>query len=133
MIAMKTCVTALAIGLSLATPSAVFAHDGSLEDQMACTPDVYRLCASHIPDEDAIVAGLGRNRVASAQPAVKVDVGTAARAERLVLGPRWLAADRAGSWRRRGAGLLIGGGHSWPALQAAWAGNPSPTSRLSVS
>ena len=34
---------------------------GSMEDQMACTPDVYRLCSSHVPDEDAIVACLQQN------------------------------------------------------------------------
>jgi hypothetical protein len=34
---------------------------GSMEDQMACTPDVYRLCSSYVPDEDAIVACLKRN------------------------------------------------------------------------
>ena len=72
MIALKTCVTALAIGLSLATPSAVFAHDGSLEDQMACTPDVYRLCASHIPDEDAIVACLTQHKASLSAACGKV-------------------------------------------------------------
>ncbi len=25
-----------------------------MEDQIACTPDVYRLCSQFIPDEDAI-------------------------------------------------------------------------------
>jgi hypothetical protein len=49
----------LAPGL-LATPAG--AQDrGSMEDQMACTPDVYRLCSSYVPDEDAIVACLKRN------------------------------------------------------------------------
>ena len=32
-----------------------------MEDQMACTPDVYRLCGSYVPDEDAIVQCLKRN------------------------------------------------------------------------
>ena len=36
-------------------------HRGSAEDQLACTPDVYRLCSSYVPDEDAIVACLRRN------------------------------------------------------------------------
>ena len=31
---------------------------GSMEDQLACTPDVYRLCASFVPDETAITACL---------------------------------------------------------------------------
>ena len=36
-------------------------HQGSPEDQLACTPDVYKLCGSYVPDEDAIVACLRRN------------------------------------------------------------------------
>jgi len=43
----------------LALPTAVSAQDrGSAEDQLACTPDVYRLCGQSIPDEDAIVTCL---------------------------------------------------------------------------
>jgi hypothetical protein len=39
-----------------------FAGDrGSMEDQLACTPDVYRFCSRFIPDEDAIVGCLQRN------------------------------------------------------------------------
>jgi hypothetical protein len=37
-------------------------HGGSPEDQLACTPDVYRLCAGDIPDEDDIVACLQRKK-----------------------------------------------------------------------
>ena len=45
---------------ALAAPTTAFAqqHRGSAEDQLACTPDVYRLCAGNIPDEDAITACL---------------------------------------------------------------------------
>lgn len=45
---------------AFAAPATAFAqqHGGSAEDQMACTPDVYRLCAGNIPDEDAITACL---------------------------------------------------------------------------
>ena len=32
-----------------------------MQDQLACTPDVYRLCSQFIPDEDAIVGCLKRN------------------------------------------------------------------------
>lgn len=38
------------------------ADRGSVEDQMACTPDVYRLCSQFIPDEDAIVGCLKSNK-----------------------------------------------------------------------
>ena len=41
---------------------ASFAEAQSLEDEMACTPDVYRLCASVVPDEEKIVACLERNK-----------------------------------------------------------------------
>ena len=37
-------------------------HGGSAEDQLACTPDVYRLCAGDIPDEDAITACLRQHK-----------------------------------------------------------------------
>ena len=49
---------------AMAAPSAAFAqqHAGSAEDQLACTPDVYRLCASNIPDEDAITACLRQHK-----------------------------------------------------------------------
>ena len=48
-----------ALGLS----TAAAAQDrGSVEDQLACTPDVYRLCSQNIPDEDAIVACLRQRR-----------------------------------------------------------------------
>ena len=35
----------------------------SQSDEDACTPDVFRLCASQIPDETAIVACLNANLV----------------------------------------------------------------------
>lgn len=47
-------------------------HRGSMEDQLACTPDVYRLCAAQVPDEDAIVACLQRNRTALSPGCAKV-------------------------------------------------------------
>jgi hypothetical protein len=37
-------------------------HGGTKEEQEACTPDVYRLCSEHIPDEDKIVACLKQNK-----------------------------------------------------------------------
>jgi hypothetical protein len=36
---------------------------GTVEQQMACTPDVWRLCSDRIPDVDRIVACLQRNRL----------------------------------------------------------------------
>ena len=45
----------------LVTP-ALASDRGSAEDQLACTPDVYRLCSQFIPDEDAIVSCLKSNK-----------------------------------------------------------------------
>jgi len=42
-------------------PAAAQEHRGTVEQQMACTPDVFRLCGSQIPDEDRIVACLRQN------------------------------------------------------------------------
>ena len=51
---------ALAALIILSAPA--LADDrGSMEDQLACTPDVYRLCSQFVPDEDAIVSCLQRN------------------------------------------------------------------------
>jgi hypothetical protein len=36
-------------------------HRGTLEQQMACTPDVFRLCGAAIPDENRIVTCLQAN------------------------------------------------------------------------
>ena len=36
-------------------------HPGTLEQQLACTPDVFKFCGSEIPDTDRIVACLRQN------------------------------------------------------------------------
>jgi hypothetical protein len=36
-------------------------YRGTMEQQMACTPDVWRLCSDQIPDVNRIVACLQRN------------------------------------------------------------------------
>lgn len=56
----RTVVLALGATLLLCGQASA-ANRGSPEDQLACTPDVYRLCSSYVPDEDAIVACLNRN------------------------------------------------------------------------
>ena len=42
--------------------AALAQNRGSEQDQLACTPDVYNLCAQNIPDEDAIVACLQKHK-----------------------------------------------------------------------
>ena len=61
---MKALRTALISGLLVIATAASAEHSGSMEDQLACTPDVYRLCTAQIPDEDAIVACLKKNHSA---------------------------------------------------------------------
>lgn len=52
--------TVLAAFTLFAAP-AIAGERGSVEDQLACTPDVYRLCSQYIPDENRIVACLKQN------------------------------------------------------------------------
>jgi hypothetical protein len=58
----------IALGLALSIGGivahrAVYAEEyrGTWEQQMACTPDVWRLCSGQIPDVDRIVACLRQN------------------------------------------------------------------------
>ena len=47
-------------GAAVQTPA--FAEErGTFEQQMACTPDVFRLCGAQIPDSNRIVACLRQN------------------------------------------------------------------------
>jgi hypothetical protein len=63
---MRTKLVVLSLVLPLGgmlMPSAASAepYKGTWEQQMACTPDVWRLCGSAIPDVDRIVACLRQN------------------------------------------------------------------------
>jgi hypothetical protein len=53
----------IAIGGAAVLPGATFADDnrGTLEQQIACTPDVFRLCGDQIPDANRIVVCLRQN------------------------------------------------------------------------
>jgi len=54
---------ALAIGGGIVAQSSALAEEyrGTWEQQMACTPDVWRLCSDRVPDVDRIVACLRQN------------------------------------------------------------------------
>jgi len=54
---------ALAIGSVGALQNAAFAQEyrGTWEQQIACTPDVWRLCSDQVPDVNRIVACLRQN------------------------------------------------------------------------
>jgi hypothetical protein len=59
----------IALGVTLAVPGAALAqHSGTLEQKMACTPDVFRLCGAQIPDENRIVACLRQNTLLLSGP-----------------------------------------------------------------
>ncbi|HEY9677257.1 MAG TPA: cysteine rich repeat-containing protein [Drouetiella sp.] len=60
MLKIATLALALTVAGTLAAPA--FAHSGSSDDQAACTPDVFRLCSSEIPNESRIVACLMKNK-----------------------------------------------------------------------
>ncbi len=48
-------------GLLMPGAASAEPYKGTWEQQMACTPDVWRLCGSAIPDVDRIVACLRQN------------------------------------------------------------------------
>ena len=54
---------AIAIGGATAAQNTAFSEEyrGTWEQQMACTPDVMRLCSDQIPDVNRIVACLRQN------------------------------------------------------------------------
>lgn len=63
---MRTGLTALGVALlagGMLAQSAASAEEyrGTMEQQMACTPDVWRLCSGQIPDVNRIVACLRQN------------------------------------------------------------------------
>jgi len=65
--------TMLALALStgsLLVQGIAIAQDnrGTMEQQMACTPDVFRLCGAQIPDADRIVTCLRSNTPLLSEP-----------------------------------------------------------------
>jgi hypothetical protein len=60
---MRTQQIVLALALSIAATGAASSQEyrGTWEQQMACTPDVWRLCGEHIPDTGRIVSCLRQN------------------------------------------------------------------------
>jgi hypothetical protein len=60
----------MAIGMVAASHGTADAQEnrGTMEQQMACTPDVWRLCGAQIPDVDRIVACLHQNTAQLSAP-----------------------------------------------------------------
>jgi hypothetical protein len=61
---------AIAAGCGIAAQIPAFAQDyrGTMEQQLACTPDVFRLCGEQIPDSNRIVACLRQNTPQLSRP-----------------------------------------------------------------
>jgi hypothetical protein len=51
----------IAAGVAIQNPALADEYRGTLEQQMACTPDVWRLCFDQIPDVNRITACLRQN------------------------------------------------------------------------
>jgi hypothetical protein len=58
----------LAVAFAAGSSATAQEHRGTIEQQMACTPDVFRLCGAAIPDENRIVACLQANAVQLSAP-----------------------------------------------------------------
>jgi hypothetical protein len=58
--AMSLAVT-IAAGIAIQNPAFADEYRGTLEQQMACTPDVWRLCFDQVPDVNRITACLRQN------------------------------------------------------------------------
>ena len=61
---------AAAVAISL-TSFAAHAVEATAEQRRACTPDAFRLCSSHIPNVDAIIACMRANK-SKLSPACKL-------------------------------------------------------------
>ena len=52
---------AIVSGIAVQNPAVAEEYRGTLAQQLACTPDVFRLCGDQIPDTNRIVACLRQN------------------------------------------------------------------------
>jgi hypothetical protein len=55
-------------GIAVQNPALSQENRGTMEQQMACTPDVFRLCGDQIPDVNRIVACLRQNTPQLSRP-----------------------------------------------------------------
>ncbi len=57
----KSLAIAIVSGVAVQNPAFAEEYRGTLAQQLACTPDVFRLCGDQIPDTNRIVACLRQN------------------------------------------------------------------------
>jgi hypothetical protein len=80
---------AISIGCGIAAnPASSQEYRGTFEQQMACTPDVFRLCSEHMPDASRIVGCLRRNTAQLSNPCRAVFESKNANASQPVAPPR---------------------------------------------
>jgi hypothetical protein len=92
---------AIATGCGVAVETPAFSQDyrGTMEQQMACTPDVFRLCGEHIPDSNRIVACLRQNTSQLSQPCRAVFESNASMQQPAAPQPRDVRAARSDTAR----------------------------------
>jgi hypothetical protein len=78
----------IAFGIAIQTPAFADEYRGTLEQQMACTPDVFRLCGAAMPDVNRIVACLRQNTPQLSNPCRAVFDSSASVPQPIVPGPR---------------------------------------------
>ncbi len=61
---------AMSTGVASALPNVALSQEyrGTLQQQLACTPDVFRLCGEQIPDANRIVVCLRQNTPQLSEP-----------------------------------------------------------------
>ena len=57
----KSLAIAIVSGIAVQNPAFAEEYRGTLAQQLACTPDVFRLCGDQMPDANRIVACLRQN------------------------------------------------------------------------
>jgi len=91
---------AIATGCGVAAQTPAFAqdHQGTMEQQLACTPDVFRFCGDQIPDANRIVACLRQNTLQLSRPCRVVFDSNASMQPQAAPRPRdsrsWSAGDQ---------------------------------------
>jgi hypothetical protein len=81
---------AFGISLAVAVQAPAFSDEyrGTLEQQMACTPDVFRLCGAAMPDVNRIVACLRQNTPQLSNPCRAVFDSSASMPQQIAPKPR---------------------------------------------
>ncbi len=95
----------VSIGSIAAVQNTALAEEyrGSMEQQMACTPDVFRLCGAQIPDVNRIVGCLRQNTAQLSRPCRAVFESNASAPPPPQPSQRaapWQPPQRVAPWRR---------------------------------